>query len=86
MTDQALDPVVVAFPHIEGAERAYADVLEGSSALMLLAGPEHADAMVAAFGPSQGQLVRHHLTAEQATALEQAVADSPDAATGSDAV
>jgi hypothetical protein len=81
MPDHALDLAVVTFPHIEGAERAYADVPEGSSAVMLLATPEHADAMVAAFGPSHGQLVRHHLTAEQATALEHAVADSSDAAT-----
>jgi uncharacterized membrane protein len=75
-------------PQLRGAffDEIRADVPEGSSALMLLASPEHADAMVAAFGASQGELVRHHLTAEQATALEQAVADSPDAATGSDAV
>jgi uncharacterized membrane protein len=56
------------------------DVPEGSSALMLLAAPEHVDAMVAALEGQRGTLVRHSLTAEAAKALEAAVADSPWAA------
>ena len=57
-----------------------ADVPEGSSAVVLLAAPEHVDAMVAALDGHGGQLVRHQLTAEAASALEDAVADSPEAA------
>lgn len=57
-----------------------ADVPEGSSAVVLLAAPEHVDAMVAALEGHGGQLVRHSLTAEAASALEAAVADSPQAA------
>jgi uncharacterized membrane protein len=57
-----------------------ADVPEGSSAVILLAAPEHVDAMVAALDGQHGRLVRRRLTAEAATALEAAVADSPPAA------
>jgi uncharacterized membrane protein len=57
-----------------------ADVPEGSSAVMLLAAPDHVDAMVAALEPEHGTIVRHHLTADAAQALEDAVAGSPRAA------
>jgi uncharacterized membrane protein len=56
------------------------DVPEGSSALVLLAAPEHVDAMVAALDGHGGRLVRRRLTAEDAQALEAAVAGSPRAA------
>lgn len=56
------------------------DVPEGSSAVILLAAPEHVNAMVAALDGQGGQLVRRQLTAEAAAALEAAVADSPPAA------
>ena len=51
-----------------------------SSAVLLLASPEHADAMVDAFDGSDGRLVRHHLSPEEAQALESAVAGRPPAA------
>jgi uncharacterized membrane protein len=54
-----------------------AEVPQKSSALLLLAAPEHVDAMVAALDGSGGRLVRHHLTPEAALALEDAVAGHP---------
>lgn len=57
-----------------------ADVPEGSSAIVLLAAPDHVDAMVSALEPQGGRLVRRRLSAETAAALESAVADSPLAA------
>src|SRR4051794_20727325 len=54
-----------------------AEVPAKSSALLLLAAPEHVDAMVAAFEGPDGRLVRHHLTPEAARALEDAVAGRP---------
>jgi uncharacterized membrane protein len=70
-----------AIPELRGAffDEVRADVPEGSSAVILLAAPEHVDAMVAAFAEKDGRLMRHHLTTEQAGALEAAVADSPEA-------
>jgi uncharacterized membrane protein len=56
------------------------DVPQGSSAVILLAGADHVDAMVAAFEGHGGQLVRRHLTTEAARALEAAVAGRPPAA------
>jgi uncharacterized membrane protein len=56
------------------------DVPEGSSAVCLLAAPEHVDAMVAALEGQHGTLVRRSLTAQDAQALEDAVAGSPEAA------
>jgi uncharacterized membrane protein len=69
-------------PELHGAffDEIRADVAEGSSALILLAAPDHVDAMVAALQTHRGTLVRHHLTAETAQALEAAVAGSPPAA------
>ena len=57
-----------------------ADVPQGSSAVMLLAAPDHVDAMTAAFEGHSGRLVRRHLSPEAAQALEAAVAGSPPAA------
>jgi uncharacterized membrane protein len=54
-----------------------ADVPQGSSAVVLLAAPEHVDAMAAAFEGRGGELVRRHLSAESARALQDAVAGSP---------
>jgi uncharacterized membrane protein len=54
-----------------------AEVPVKSSALLLLAAPEHVDAMIAALEGSDGRLVRHHLTPDAALALEAAVAGDP---------
>ena len=59
-----------------------AEVPERSSAVLLLASPEHVDAMVAAFDGRGGRLVRHHLSPDAARALELAVAGRPLAAPG----
>jgi uncharacterized membrane protein len=57
-----------------------ADVPEKSSAILLLASPEHVDAMVAALAGHNGREIRHSLSAEAARALEAAVAGRPLAA------
>jgi uncharacterized membrane protein len=54
-----------------------AEVPEKSSALLLLASPEHADAMIRTLDGHGGRLVRHHLTPDAAKALEDAVAGHP---------
>ena len=54
-----------------------AEVPEKSSAIVLLASPEHADAMVAAFDGHRGRLIRHHLSPEGAQQLENAVVGRP---------
>ena len=66
-------------PHLHDAliDDLRAEVPEKSSAVLLLAGPEHADAMVAAFEGHGGRPVRHHLTPEGAQALEAAVVGRP---------
>jgi len=56
-----------------------AEVPEKSSAVLLLASPEHADAMVAAFEGHRGRLIRHRLSPEGAHALEGAVMGRPRA-------
>ena len=56
------------------------EVPEGSSAVILLAAPEHIDAMVAALEGHGSRLVRHRLAPEVTQALQAAVADSPSAA------
>jgi len=56
-----------------------ADVPEKSSAVLLLASPEHVDAMAAAFDRHGGRLLRRSLSPEAARALELAVAGSPSA-------
>jgi uncharacterized membrane protein len=69
-------------PHLHDAfiDDVRAEVPERSSAVLLLASPEHADSMVSAFEHHGGRLVRHHLEPEAAKALEDAVAGSPPAA------
>jgi uncharacterized membrane protein len=50
---------------------------EGSSAVVLLAAPEHVDAMVAAFDDSGGRVVRRSLSDEEASALLGSLASAP---------
>ena len=71
-----------AIPELRGAffDEVRADVPEGSSAVILLAHADHVDAMVAALESHDGRVVRHHVTPEQAQALEKAVADTPPSA------
>ena len=66
-------------PHLHDAfiDELRAEIPEKSSALLLLAAPEHVDAMVAALEGRGGRLVRHHLSPEEAKALEAAVAGRP---------
>ena len=66
-------------PHLHDAliDDLRAEVPEKSSAVLLLAGPDHVDAMVAAFGAHRGRVVRHHLSPEGAQALEAAVVGKP---------
>jgi uncharacterized membrane protein len=68
-------------PHLHDAfiDEVRAEVPEKSSAVLLLASAEHVDAMVAAFEDRGGRLVRHHLSPEEARALEGAVAGRPTA-------
>ena len=56
-----------------------AEVPEKSSAILLLASPEHADAMIAAFEGHRGRLIRHRLSPQGAQALEEAVVGRPRA-------
>lgn len=71
-----------AVPELRGAffDAIRADVPEGSSAVMLLASPEHVDAMVTAFASGNGRLQRHSVSADEAQALRAAVAGTPLAA------
>ena len=66
-------------PHLHDAflDEIRSEVPQKSSALLLLAAPEHVDAMVAALDGHGGRLVRHHLSPEAALALEDAVAGHP---------
>jgi uncharacterized membrane protein len=69
-------------PELHGAflDEIRAGVPEGSSAIVLLASPEHVDAMAAAFEGSGGRLIRGYLSREAAKAFEAAVAGSPPVA------
>ena len=69
-------------PHLRSAffDAIRQDVPEGSSAVVMLASPEHVDAMVSALENQHGRLQRHHLGAEEARALQEAVAGDPEAA------
>lgn len=69
-------------PHLRSAffDAIRQDVPQGSSALVMLAAPAHVDAMVAALEGHGGQLQRHQVSAEDARALEEAVAADPQAA------
>jgi len=53
------------------------EVPEGSSAVMMMAAPNQVDAMLTALEGQGGRVVRHHMSAEDANALEQAVAGDP---------
>jgi uncharacterized membrane protein len=66
-------------PHLHDAfvEEVRTDVPERSSGVLLLAVPEHVDAMVAAFDSHGGRLVRRSLSEEAALELKRAVAGSP---------
>jgi uncharacterized membrane protein len=69
-------------PHLRSAffDEVRREVPEGSSAVMMMASPDHVDAMVSGLEGHGGRLVRHHLTVEDAKALEDAVAGDPTAA------
>lgn len=69
-------------PHLRGAffDELRREVPEGSSAVLMMASPDHVDAMVSALEGQRGRVVRHHLSAEEAKALKDAVADDPTAA------
>jgi uncharacterized membrane protein len=71
-----------AIPELRGAffDEVRADVPEGSSAVILLANPEHVDAMVGALESHNGHVTRHRVTTDQAAALREAVADAPPSA------
>lgn len=56
-----------------------AEVPQGSSAVVLMAGSGDVDAMAGALGAQGGRLVRHRLTADGVELLRAAVADSPSA-------
>jgi uncharacterized membrane protein len=68
-----------AVPQLHDAfiDEVRADVPERSSGVLLLAAPEHVDAMFAAFEGRGGRHVRHPLSQDAALALERAVAGSP---------
>ena len=71
-------------PALKGAffDELRADVPENSSGVVLLANPDHVDAMVAAFEGHHGGVVRHQLTSDEAQVLVAAVANTPLAAPG----
>ena len=66
-------------PHLHDAliDDLRTEVPEKSSAVLLLASPDHVDTMIAAFEGQGGRLVRHHLSPEGAQALEGAVVGRP---------
>jgi uncharacterized membrane protein len=57
-----------------------ADVPLGSSAVLLMAAPDHVDAMVSAFDRAGGDIARRSLSPEAARALQDAVVGRPAAA------
>jgi uncharacterized membrane protein len=69
-------------PHLRSAffDELRREVPEGSSAVIMMAPPEQIDAMVSALDGHGGRLVRHHLSAEEAKVLADAVAGDPTAA------
>jgi uncharacterized membrane protein len=69
-------------PHLRSAffDEVRREVPEGSSAVIMMASPDRVDAMVSALEGRGGRVVRHHLPAEHAKALEEAVAGDPAAA------
>jgi len=69
-------------PHLRSAffDEVRREVPEGSSAVIMMAAPDHVDAMASALEGRGGRLVRHHLSADEAKALAEAVAGDPTAA------
>jgi len=69
-------------PHLRSAffDEVRREVPEGHSAVIMMASPDQVDAMVSALEGHRGRLVRHHLSAEEANALTDAVAGDPTAA------
>lgn len=69
-------------PHLRSAffDELRREVPEGSSAVIMMARPDHVDAMASALDGHGGRLVRHHLSAEEAKVLADAVAEDPTAA------
>jgi uncharacterized membrane protein len=68
-------------PHLRSAffDEVRREVPEGSSAVIMMASPDHVDAMVSALEGHSGRVVRHHLSADDAKALEEAVGGDPAA-------
>jgi uncharacterized membrane protein len=66
-------------PALTGAffEEVRADVPQGKSAVVLLAAPDHVDAMIAAFDANRVSVVRRHLSDDAARALEAAFTAGP---------
>jgi uncharacterized membrane protein len=69
-------------PHLRSAffDEVRREVPEGHSAVIMMAPSDHVDAMIRALEGHSGRLVRHHLSADEAKALEDAVAGDPTAA------
>jgi uncharacterized membrane protein len=59
-----------------------AAVPKGGSALALLAGPQHVDALLAAVAGTQGEVTRRALSDEQTAALESELEGAPMASSG----
>jgi uncharacterized membrane protein len=66
--------------HGELFDEIRANVPEGSSAVVLVAAPEHVDAMIEAFEGTGGRLTRRSLSDEAVAALEAALAAAPPVA------
>jgi uncharacterized membrane protein len=69
-------------PELHGAffDEVRADVPEGSSAVVLLAAPDHVDAMIAAFDTERARPVRRHLTDAASRALAAGFVGRPEVA------
>ncbi len=69
-------------PELHGAffDEVRADVPQGSSAVVLLAAPDHVDAMIAAFDTERARMVRHHLSDAAARVLADEFAGRPEVA------
>jgi uncharacterized membrane protein len=69
-------------PHLRSAffDEIRREVPEGCSAVIMLADAGHVDAMISALDGQAGRVVRHHLSMQDAKALEEAVALNPEAA------
>jgi uncharacterized membrane protein len=72
-----IDSVYTKDPQGDLFEEVRRDIPEGSSAVLLLAAPEHADAMIDAFDNLGGTVIRRTLTDEQVERLTAAVQDAP---------